>query len=131
MLTTMQGGSTLRSGGSGRATGGAPSLNERILTALRPLVPEIVPDLYQGDADEYATFNYNELPEGFGDNGPATLRCLVQVHWYLPIKRNPAKRADIRRALHQAGFTYPSVENASGDGQQHYVFEFEAFSGDV
>lgn len=109
------------------------TLNERIIAAVSPIVPVCVPDLYETEAGEEAagrwcTFNYDELPMGFGDDAAHTSRALVQVHYFAPRK---AATLAIRRALCDAlaaveEFTAPSIENATDEDGQHYVLEFEA-----
>lgn len=108
-------------------------LDDKIRAAVEPLVPVCVPDLYTGDKEEYCTFNYNEIPAGFGDNIPHAVRYLVQVHWVLPLKQRPQpKKKELRRALIQVrGFSAPEIVNASDGGVQHYVYEFEAVDGDI
>lgn len=108
-------------------------LDEKIQAAVKPLVPECVPDLYTGNAKEYCTYNYNEIPAGFGDNVPHAVRYLVQVHWFLPLKKRPQpKKKELRRALMNVkGFGAPEIVNASDGDEQHYVFEFEAVDGNV
>lgn len=108
-------------------------LDDKIQAAIKPLVEECVPDLYTGDKKEYCTYNYNEIPAGFGDNVPHAVRCLVQVHWFLPLKVRPhSKKKKLRRALFSVrGFGAPKIVNATDGDGQHYVFEFEAVDGEV
>lgn len=103
-------------------------LDDKIRAAVEPLVPVCVPDLYTGDAEEYCTYNYNEIPAAFGNNRPHAVRYLVQVHWFLPLKKRPhPKKRKLVRALGgiQAA-TWPTVVNASDELGQHFVYEFEA-----
>lgn len=108
-------------------------LEDKIRAAVEPLVPVCVPDFYTEDAEEYCTFNYNEIPAGFGDNVPHQVRYLVQVHWFLPLKKRPhPKKKDLRRALLAVrGFSAPEIVNANDEQGQHYVYEFEAVDGEV
>lgn len=98
-----------------------------------PLVPECVPNRYTGDAEEYCTYNYNELPDGFGDNRAHLVRYLCQVHWWLPLKQRPSpKKKQLRQALMAVrGFTTPAITDATDDVEQHFVYEFETVDGDV
>lgn len=106
------------------------SIEERILQTVKPIVPEVRPDLYTGDSTEYCTYNLDELPEGHGDDRPRAVRCLVQVHYFLPLGRSPMKtRRALARALLGAGFTYPTVTNASDSDSQHWVLECEWVEG--
>lgn len=108
------------------------SLNTIIRAAITPIVTECVPDQYGGTATEYCTFNYSELPDAFGDDSPHAIRYLVQLHYFLPTGANPyAKKKQLKNALLNAGFTYPSVTNASDGDGQHIIFETEYSDGDV
>lgn len=103
----------------------------KIVAAVTPIVAICEPDEYtpesgEATAEEYCTYNFDSIPMGFGDNAPRSTRDLVQVHWYLPKGRRPhEKRLALCRALYKAGFTYPSVQNASDSTGQHWVFECE------
>lgn len=106
------------------------NMNATIVAAIEPIVPECVPDLYGGDAKEYVVFSYFENPDNFADDAPQIIRYFIQVHWFLPNKVNPLeKKKRIKKALFSAGFTYPSITNASDELGQHYVFEFEGMEG--
>jgi hypothetical protein len=114
------------------------SLNTIIRAAITPIVPECVPDQYTGAATEYCTFNYTELPDAFGDEMPGAIRYLVQLHYFCPyIGKNGSyfnpytKKKQLKNALLNAGFTYPSVTNASDADGQHYALECEYSDGDV
>ena len=59
-------------------------------------------------------------------NRPRARRWLLQLHYFCPLGYDSvATRVKLCRALHSAGFTYPSEENASDRDGQHYVLEFE------
>jgi len=108
------------------------SLNQIIKSAVEPIVPVCVPDLYTGEAEEYCTFNYTEKADCFGDDEPEVIVYLVQLHWFLPTGQNPlAKKKAIRRALMAADFTCPEVLHADDEDGQHYIFECEYVDGDV
>lgn len=108
-------------------------LDDRIKAAVEPLVPVCVPDLYTGDEEEYCTYNYNETLSMFGDNRPRMVRYLIQVHWFLPLKRRPQpKKRALRHALGSISLaTFPIIEDASDEIGQHYVYEFEAVDQEV
>ena len=95
------------------------SINSTIRAAVTPIVAVCKPDVYipaQGEtpATEYCTFNYSELPEVFADGKPDAIRYLVQLHWMFPKDTIPfSKKKQIKNALLNSGFTYPSVTNAS------------------
>lgn len=109
-------------------------LDDIIRAAVDPLVAVCVPDLYTGDEEEYCTYNYNEIPAAFGDNRPHAMRYLVQVHWFLPLKKRPQpKKRKLARALGtmQRCVTWPTIENATDELGQHYVYEFQAVDTEV
>lgn len=101
------------------------STDEKIISALNPIVETVVPVVYHGEEKEYIVFNYNTL-FFYAEGTAKARRDLVQIHWFLPLKGNPnAKKKLIADAINEAGFTYPSIENASNNDNQHYVFECE------
>ena len=113
------------------------TINQRIIEAVLPVVSVCVPDVYDPDptetpADKYCIFNYTEMPDDFGDDAPGAMRYLCQLHYYAPLGVNTiSTRKELRRALHGAGFTYPSVDNATDGDAQHFIFEFEDCDGEV
>ena len=107
------------------------SFEKRLCAAVRSVIPEAAPNVYEGNAEIFATWNYNERGTLFSDSEPEIVIYLVQVHVFLPrgypwreIKRK------MRAILSQLG-TYPSIEDASDEEGEHLVFEFEAMDGDV
>ena len=105
------------------------NIDERIRAAVLPIVPICEPDFYDGEETTYCTFNMNEVPTGFGNNRARGVRYLIQLHLFAPGWPNPPStrkvRWDLCRAILDAGFTAPHVENASDRDEQHYVLEFE------
>ena len=107
------------------------SVGEKICSAVRPIVHEIMAGSYTGDADSYCTYNMSEQPMAFGDDTPWVIRYLIQLHWYAPLGINPtATKRALRAAILGAGFTAPVVEDASDLDGIHLVFEFEDVDGD-
>lgn len=108
------------------------SVEKRIRAAVLPIVPVCELNWDPGEAEEYCTFNFDELPEMAGDDAPQAIRYLCQLHYFIPRGRRPsATKKALCRALLAAGFTYPTVVNASDGADQHYVFEFEDVDGEV
>lgn len=106
------------------------SMNEKLIQAIKPIVPVCEPDGYDGEADEYCVFSATELGACFGDDRPTAICFLVSLHYYLPRGCNPiAKKKQIAQALSGADFTWPSITNASDEAGQHYVFECEWAEG--
>lgn len=106
-------------------------LEPRIQAAVTPIVAELAPGVYTGNADEYCTWNASEIPQSFGNGRAHRVKHLVQVHLFMPLKRRPyAKKRALRRALMETpGFTAPIVTPANDGDGQHYIFEFEAMGG--
>lgn len=101
------------------------SINSTLKAALAPVAP-VEADTYEGDEAVYITFGYNSIPDDFGDDEPSHERFLVTVHLYAPTGYNTlTKRRAIKRALSDAGATWPAYENASDKDGQHHVFECE------
>lgn len=108
-----------------------------VRTAVTSLGYPCAPDLYTGSALRYVTYNYAAVSGGnFGDNRPSCNVASVQVHLFLPYKESPtARRNAMQGVLFDAGFTWPSVRDASdlentdtSQGQdkiRHLVFECE------
>lgn len=106
------------------------SVNEAILAAVTPTVPEIASGQYPGESDTYCTFNYTEHPSKFGDDDPDAALFDVQVHLFLPHNRNSlALRRGIRNGLIAQDFTHPTIYNMSDNEGQHFVFECEYTEG--
>lgn len=109
------------------------TLGKQIEAAVTPIVPICVPKQYGGDATEYCTYNYTEVPDLFGDDEPGVIRCRVQVHWLYPWAPNASEAAEalqkkrqLRQALGETFESWPTVTPA-GDGEwEHFVFEFDA-----
>ena len=102
------------------------SLNERLIAAVRPVAGVCVPDLYLGEQEIYCTFNFTEIPSLFGDDISLATLYLVQLHLFLPLKAGSvALRRQLRDALVAAGFTAPTIANATDELTQHYVYEFQ------
>lgn len=87
---------------------------------------------YDGTATTYFVLNMNAIPTNFADDAPQHDRWLVQLHFFAPFTLNTTTiRRRIRDALFAAGYSYPSLVDASettraSDGtEQHVVFEFE------
>lgn len=109
------------------------SINSRLQEALEPIVPEVVPGIYTGEAAEYISYTYTEIPMDFGDDEPHGIRYLITARWYFPADgSNPlAKKRQICRALRDAGFIYPTVTPLDDEVSRCYAFETEDVDGDV
>lgn len=126
-------------GGQGIQEGGEPmSVNERITSALTSLGYPIRADLYTGSEGTYFTFNYATRGCCFGDNKPGYDLYLVQVHFFCPYTFDYVDMiGSVKSLLFGAGFTWPEMENATGDyaeaakAGRHFVFECECLGSAV
>lgn len=109
------------------------TVNEVLIAAVEPIIPDCVPDVYDGENLEYCVFNCTEIPDDFGDDQPWAIRYLVQLHWYLPAGSGSpeAKKRQIRQALIAAGFTAPTITPDHEEAGLHFVFECEWLDGGV
>lgn len=109
------------------------TLNGRIIAVVTPIVATCVPDLLITQAgktppEEYCTFNFPLEPEAIADDAAHLQRALVQLHYFAPLR---SSTVSTRRRLWSALaaeeiFSPASIENASDQTGQHYVYEFEA-----
>ena len=78
------------------------------------------------DAKRYYTFSCKSFGDAFGDDEPDCERWLVTVHLFAPLTENCVRRARAtKRALSDAGFTWPQYADATDQDGQHHVFECE------
>lgn len=106
------------------------SVNERIIAAATTVVDVCVPGAYVpeegAETQIYCTFNVTQTPAAFGDDEPEAMLDLCQLHLWAPRGVNTVNlRKELRHAVARAGFTHPSVADASDLDGQHYVLEFE------
>ncbi len=103
------------------------TVNEKIIQALSPFGLKVTPDFYGDEAEEYFTFNYSDdRASDFGDNEPIRVVAYMQIHYFCPVKKDYLKlKKEVRKALMNAGFSYPVVTDATvaGDEERHLVFE--------
>ena len=101
------------------------SCDEAINAAFGGILP-LYPNVYTGDTLEYLVYNYYVIAEVFADSAAHAARYAIQLHLYMPHKKNPNDtKLEIIAACVQNKFTFPSMTNASDGDGQHYVFEFE------
>lgn len=91
--------------------------------AISPLFP-YAPNVYTGKELEYVVWNCYTISEVYAEEKPAAARYPTMVHYYLPHGKNPNPgKLALQQALFAAGFTWPSIANASDSEGQHYVLE--------
>ena len=100
---------------------------EKITSTLFDLGLPVAEKLYEGDEDEYITWNLaDDIGADYGDNSPGTNTLFVQVHYVCPwLDDYFLKKRLIRELLYDAGFTWPEVTDASDANvrMRHFVFE--------
>lgn len=106
------------------------TVNEEIIRAATRVVSVCVPGVYDGEAEEYCTFNVSQIPDAFGDDAPDVMRSLVQLHYHCPWSMDSlAARQSLWGSILEEDFTAPEVTEASDETGQHFVFEFEVLGG--
>ena len=80
------------------------NVNSIVIGALYSLNMPVVPNNYEGEADEYIVFNYaDERPIISGNDTDLIDRTTIQVHYFTKSNPQPNKK-EIRRLLRTAGF---------------------------
>ena len=103
------------------------SIEKRLTDALTPIGWDLAVTVYAGKSDRYIVIRHSDHPVSHGDDRPGALRVLVYVDLYCPLDYNPTETVyAVRRALFNAGMTYPTTEDASDDDYRHIAFECEA-----
>lgn len=115
-------------------TGGTVSVEARIVAALRPFGDPVEKSLLYAAANKrprrYYTFIVQSFGDAYGDDEPGCERWLVWVHLFAPLAENCILRAaQTKKTLFEAGFTWPSMVDATDQDGQHYVFECETAAG--
>lgn len=111
------------------------SIEKLLKSTLTVFGIPVYQSVYPGDErekaspKEYIVFNYDTVPVCYGDDEPEYDLYLVQVHLFSKLDVNVRKRlSDMKIVLVQAGFDYPSTEDASDNdtasaGWRHKVLE--------
>lgn len=105
------------------------SIDAQIITAVKTVIDDVSPNVYTGTKTTYCVYTYNELLALNAESKPNAIRYLIMVNLYMPNGKNPntLKKA-LCHALWSAGFTYPTITNASDPQGQHYSLECEGWS---
>ena len=93
--------------------------SEKIVAAIKPFGVPCVPDLYTGGAKRFVTYN-------FADDQPETVVNSMQIHFFMPANESYISwKKKIRKALFDAGFTFPEVIIQTEDENtiRHMIFE--------
>ncbi len=116
-------------------------VGEKIVEALKDIAPCYAWAAYDGSLDDskdkYFVYNYSTMPVFFADDEPPFEQYSIQLHFFCPFGVNTiAIRRKVKKAIYNAGFSFPSEEIISGNSRssapadegQHYCFEFLALS---
>jgi len=97
-------------------------VNSNVVEALSPIAP-VQPDEYIGESDVYIEFDYSETGMSYFDNKPKYILIDLTVRFFAPSGKNVTKeRTAIASAILGAGWLRPTVENASDQTGQAYVY---------
>lgn len=106
------------------------SVDAQIKHALSEFGDPVENAVYIGEAERYYVFDYSTIGTDFADDEPGHERYLVHVHLFAPLEENVTRRVkQTKKALLNAGFTWPETVNASDDEGRHIVFECETAEG--
>ena len=106
------------------------NVDDALQAALVPLGLPVYPVLYTGADLEYLVTNHTAIPLVFAERVPNAARYLVTVRYFLPWKKNPNPMIlQISQALFDAGFVWPSVQDASDADGQCYAIETQYING--
>lgn len=104
------------------------TIEERIGNALLvfgdPVTKEPFVPLPGENPDRYYTIRVSTVPLLPADNAPQYDECYVLVHFICPYSYDYVERAALtKKALFDAGCTWPSMEDGIDDGQKDIIFE--------
>ena len=107
---------------------------EKIVNAIKQFNLPHAPDVYTGDSpDGWFTYNYaDDYGTNFADDAPQAVIVSVQVHLFLPLKKNfIATKNKVRNALFNQGFTFPDITVLTEDKWRHIVFSCDIIEEDA
>lgn len=82
---------------------------------------------YSGTATTYFVMMLDTDPANFADDAPRHERFSIMLHLVTPKTTNTVTlRKTIKTALFAAGFSYPSMVDASDEKETRLIFEFQA-----
>lgn len=119
---------------SGKTGGGImtdEAFNKLLVAELKKVAEKVREGVYTGeDADVYITFSYYVNGTKHANDRPSAKRWRVIVTLWarkgISVYRERTKLKSVIEALTGS---YPSMETATDDGWQQYVFEFEHVGG--
>lgn len=108
------------------------NVNQIIIASLSSLGLDVVPNKYDGSAEEYITFNYaDERPILHADDEEQADETIVHVHYFTKTDPQPIKKT-IRTLLKSAGFLISSTSELYEDdtGYTHIIVEVN-YDGEI
>lgn len=108
------------------------STDEKIRNALLTVAPAlpVMNGVFESDEDAYYVFTVDTLGAGYADDAPGAERELIGVHLFAPLNEDITERKRAtKKALFDAGFTWPSAEDDSDGTGRHIYFACENVSG--
>ena len=109
------------------------SVDKRIVSALDSILPvwNVIKEKDNEEVtDSYYAFNYSTHGIGYADDDPTAELAIIQVHLIAPLNVNlTGLIKQTKRALREAGFTWPEVVDASDAWGRHKIFEFQDVEG--
>jgi len=101
------------------------SVSSMLKKAVEGIAPVQAGTYLPKDPNEtYIVFNYYTLPADYADDEPGHEIIYAQVHLFCPAGKNSlVMRRKIKKAVHEAGFTFPSTVDATDADGQHHIFE--------
>lgn len=106
------------------------SFDAMIVAALEPFGFDVENGVSFSKDKTYFAFTYSTIPADYADDAPCHERYLVSVHFFCSLSLNvTALKKGARKALFAAGFTWPSIADASDENGRHLIFECEIAEG--
>lgn len=101
-------------------------MESRIVSALAFTGYGIYNNTYTGTDNAYFVFLIDIMPRMFANDEAQYAINDVSLHFYCPVTQNTVElRKQIKKAIQDAGFTFPNELDVSDEHLQHIVFEFE------
>lgn len=102
------------------------NVEKRIIAALEFTGYKVYNNTFTSTDRAYFVFLINVDPDLFANDEAQYGVNDISLHFYCPVTQNTVTlRKQIKRAIQDAGFTYPYEVDASDEHMQHIVFEFE------
>lgn len=103
-----------------------PSVDKRIRDALLIFGYDVEKGVYRGSNEVYFVFGYNTIPAQPSDNTPEFERYLIWVRIVAPVTTKITTLVrQVKRALENAGFTYPKSTPVEDADRQEIMLETE------